>query len=181
MERRKHIVLLGCPAVGKLTTAIALAKRIYYPIFDNSKVVDMVSLLYSYGSREHKFYRNELRFDFYRRAALCETINGLISTNVLRNASNWKHFHEIERHFDSCGWKTIYVILKADESIILQRVEEPTRLKKVAFHHASDLADWLLRNKDHSKPCDNEVLIIDNSNISEEQVSDIIIERIRRV
>lgn len=178
MKRRKHIVLLGCPAVGKLTTAMALAKRINYPIFDNSKVVDIVSLLYRYGTREHKFYRNELRFDFYRRAALCDTINGLISTNVLRNTSNWEHFHKIKKDFDACGWETIFVILKADENIILERVEEASRLKKVVFHHAPDLIDWFLRNKDHSNPCGNDVLVIDNSNVSEEQVTNIIIKRI---
>lgn len=180
-KQKKHVVILGCPAVGKLTTAKILSKKLNYPLFDNAKIIDLVSLLHSYGSEEHKFYRNELRFDFYKRAALCRTIDGLISTNVLRTASNWNQFYKIKDSFDYVGWKTFFILLKAKESIVLERVEEKSRLSKMVFHKTADLKEWFLRNKNYSTPLDDRIIVVDNSYISAEEASKIIIGKINEV
>ena len=169
---------MGSPAVGKLTTAKAVSEKLDYPIFDNSKVIDIASLIYKYGSDEHKFYRNELRFDFYRRAALNNEIKGLISTNVLKRAENWNHFFKIKKDFGVVGWETHFFILIAQEKILLERVEDPSRRNKTVFTDSLKLKEWLDNNPNHSFPIDKTVKVIDNSLLTAPEVAEQIISSI---
>ncbi len=177
-DKKQHIVILGSPAVGKLTTAKSISAKLFYPLFDNSKVIDIATLLYEYGTDEHKFYRNELRFDFYRRAALNNNLKGLISTNVLKKKENWNHFIKIKKDFDAAGWETHFFILIAQEEVLLQRAEDPSRKTKMVFNNALKLKEWLGNNPNHSFPLDKTVKVIDNSFLTAEEVAEQIIESI---
>ena len=107
---RKHLFLLGPPAVGKLTVGKILSKRINYPLFDNAKTVDVASLLFDYDTNEYRAYRDEMRMLFYNKA-MTANIKGLISTCCLRHPSNWCYFDSVEQLLNEHGWNTMYFLL----------------------------------------------------------------------
>ena len=179
-SQRIHIVLLGCPGVGKFTTGKLLSKTLGCPLFDNAKVVDIVSLIYEFGTSDFITYRDELRKDFYFRFLTQKNNGFLISTNVIRTKKNWEYFDELERLFTDHGWRTHYFVLTASEEVLLQRVENPSRLSKQTIMNPSYLKDWLARNPEHSF-CDKEnSTFIDISYCTVEQTVFEIIETLQR-
>jgi len=109
---KTHIILLGPPAVGKLTVSRVLSDLTNYPVFDNAKTVDIALLLFDYHSKEYREYRDELRFSFYEKAVKSE-IKGLISTYCLRHPKNWEYLEAVAKIFQKHNWHTIYYLLTA--------------------------------------------------------------------
>lgn len=175
-----HILILGCPAVGKFTIGKELSKALGYVFFDNSKTVDIASIIYDYGSNEFRQYRDEMRRDFYERLLTIEggKIKGLVSTNVLRTPENWEYFEKIETIFESKSWTTFYVVLIASESTLYQRVENASRKSKNSINNSIDLKNWLTSNKSHSQCRKKNSIIIDNSNLSISECTNLIIQKL---
>ena len=175
---RIHIVILGPPAVGKLTVSRRLSEIINFPIFDNSKTVSIASIIYGYGTTEFRQFRDKLRFTFYNEVSKGETIQGLISTNVLRHPNNWIYFNKVEQIFTNYNWKTIYVLLIAELEVLFERVEQSDRLTKHSLHTKNELLNWLSENPLHSKIHYKKCKIIDTSNSDISEVVNKIIDLI---
>ncbi len=172
MAKKKHVVILGCPAVGKLTTAKALSRRLDYPVFDNAKIVDLVSVIHSYGTKEFRIYRDYLLYSFYSEALKNSNIDGLISTNVLRHPGNWRYFGNIEELFYNYGWETRYILLTASNDELLKRVSSASRKSKITITTKAELADWLKANP-LCNSLDNRVCpIVDTTEIDAEEAAD---------
>lgn len=170
---KKHIVILGPPAVGKRTIASALGLSLLSPVFDNAKVVDLAILAYGYGGDEFREYRDSLRIDFYNRFLRSARNNNLISTNVLRHKDNWLYFESIEQIFLDFGWSTIYVLLTANEESLLSRVQSPSRQNKLSIRTAADMINWLTCNPNHSDLHGRQALCLDTSFLS---IADCVVE-----
>ncbi len=146
MRRRKHVWILGCPAVGKLTTARSLSKLLDYPVFDNAKVVDLVSLIHPYGTTEFRVYRDFLRYSFYGEVLKNSSVIGLISTNVLRHPDNWTYFESVEKIFQDSGWETKYILITASNEELLNRATSESRKSKRTIDTREQLLVWLKNN-----------------------------------
>lgn len=57
----KLIFIYGSPAVGKLTVAKELSKKIGYPIFHNHLTVDLAKVLFDFEDKRFSSYRDKLR------------------------------------------------------------------------------------------------------------------------
>lgn len=165
---KKHIVILGPPAVGKRTVGRALGLSLSSPVFDNAKTVDLAILVYEYGGDEFRKYRDSLRMDFYDRFLRSTRHNYLISTNVLRNKDNWLYFDSVEQKFLEFGWSTVYVLLTANIASLLCRVQSSSRQNKLSIRTTEEMIDWLNRNPSCSDLNDKQALCLDTSILSVE-------------
>jgi len=172
MAKKTHVVILGCPAVGKLTTARALSRRLDYPVFDNAKIVDLVSLIHLYGTIEFRIYRDFLRYSFYSEALKNGNINGLISTNVLRHPDNWRYFGKIEGLFESADWETRYILLTASNDALFKRVSSESRKSKNTIATKEELTEWLNANPLYNSLENRVFPIINTTEIDAEEAAD---------
>ncbi|HDL01844.1 MAG TPA: hypothetical protein ENH23_06400 [candidate division Zixibacteria bacterium] len=171
MPKKKHILILGCPAVGKLTTAKALSRQLDYPVFDNAKIVDLVSLIHLNGTKEFRVYRDYLRRSFYTEALSNSNIIGLISTNVLRHPDNWKYFESIEDLFDKSGWVSEYILLTASSDVLLKRVVSESRKSKTTINTEEQLLNWLRINPLCNSIENHGCHVIDTTNLDAEKTA----------
>lgn len=165
-----HIIILGPPAVGKLTVGKVLSQLIDFPLFDNAKTVDLAALIHDYDTNEFRIYRDHLRNSFYRETVSNSKINGLISTNVLRHPINWKYFDKVENIFSNAGWETKYIMLTASEEELLNRVVSESRKSKYTLTSEESLRKWIFDNPLHTSLENHTCPIINTTNISIEEV-----------
>lgn len=163
---KKHIVILGPPAVGKRTIGNALSLSLFSPVFDNAKTVDLAVLAYGYGGDEFREYRDFLRMDFYDRFLRSARYNYLISTNVLRHKENWSYFESVEQKFLEFGWSTIYILLTANVASLLCRAQSSSRQNKLSIRTAEEMINWLSCNPFHSDLHGRQALCLDTSTLS---------------
>ena len=164
--------------MGKLTVAKKLSTIIGAPVFDNAKIVDIVSIVYNFGTEGFRSYRDGLRFDFYKRFIQSHPNDRLISTNVIRSKDNWNYFDEIEALFSQAGWKTRYVILKANADSLRNRVENESRLLKRTLNTWEELDKWIKENPEHTYCPKKDAIVIDSSYLSADEVVSSIIDNL---
>lgn len=169
---KQHILILGPPAVGKLTVAKYLSKQVNYPVFDNAKTVDIALLLHEYTSDKYRTFRDELRLLFYREAAANGDINGLISTNCLRHPKNWEYFTSVEKLFNRHGWSTIYFLLTAEKNILMERAASADRTPKMSLNSRDAIESWFSTSPFHSQPQDHLCYSIDTTKMTVEEVAE---------
>lgn len=168
--RKFHIVLLGPPAVGKLTVGVSLSKLTGFPVFDNSKTIGIALLIYKYDSAEFRGYRDALRMSFYRRAMQSE-ITGLISTCCLRSARTWGYLRKIETVTRRAMWDTVYVLLTADLSELIRRAESPERKFKNSLSTREQIEEWTETCSGETLTFQRPMVIIDTNNAAAEDIA----------
>jgi shikimate kinase len=167
---KRHIFLIGPPAVGKLTVGQALATRTAFPLYDNTLAVDVASKLFSYGTREFREYRDEQRLTFYSRATE-SSVQGLISTACVARTS-WPYFDRVEEVLSAAGWTTIYILLDAARPALLERVVSVTRRSKTTLLSPTALVDWLDENWPPILPVDRRICRLDTSKLAASETSE---------
>ena len=176
---RKHLFLLGPPAVGKLTVGKILSKRTNYPLFDNARTVDVASLLFDYGTNEYRAYRDEMRMLFYNKA-MTANIKGLISTCCLRHPSNWCYFDCIEKLFNEHGWNTMYFLLTAEKKAIIDRAGSMERKSKNSLNKKPEIEQWFANSPFHSIPQGHLCNLINTTSYSAFDVADQILKLLEK-
>jgi len=171
MLRKTHVLILGCPGVGKFTTAKLLSQLIDYPVFDNAKIVDLVALIHRYGTAKFRVYRDVLRHSFYEEVLNNSDIIGLISTNVLRRPDNWTYFESVEKKFQDSGWETKYVLLTASNEELLSRVTSESRKSKSTINTEAQLLDWLKNNPLYNSMNNHVCHVIDTTELDVENTA----------
>lgn len=167
---RQHIFLLGPPAVGKLTVAKFLSRQTRYPVFDNTKTVDIAVLLYSYGTQRFRDFRDELRLRFYEETVKTD-IKGLISTYCYRHPQNWSYLTRIEQFLKKYNWSTVYFLLLADISTLMKRVQFPGRGRKMALQNTAELAEWIASSPQYKEVNNRSCTVIETSSLAAEEVA----------
>lgn len=167
---KTHIILLGPPAVGKLTVSRVLSDLTKYPVFDNAKTVDIALLLFNYNSKQYREYRDELRFSFYDKAVKSE-IKGLISTYCLRRPGNWEYLKAVEKIFQTYNWQTVYFLLTAEKEVLIKRVESLDRRLKSSLSSRIQIEEWFRTSPLHSLTDGNKCIIVDTTNLNANEVA----------
>lgn len=167
---KTHIVLLGPPAVGKLTVGRILSDLTKYPVFDNAKTVDIALLLFNYDSELYREYRDELRFSFYKKVINSE-IKGLISTCCLRHPRNWEYLEAVEKIFQVYNWQTTYFLLIAEKESLIQRSESLDRKLKSSLSNRTQIENWFRTSPLHSLIDGHKCITIDTTNLNANEVA----------
>jgi deoxyadenosine/deoxycytidine kinase len=171
------VVIYGPPAVGKLTVARELAKKIGYKVFHNHLTVDLMLSLFPIEHKEFWNMVDEHRALALERAAK-ENIPGVIFTNCyVKGGTGTLHLiakiakkHKIRMH---------YVKLSCSRETLRKRVKEPSRGAHKKLSTIKKLEQVLKKNDYFSEfPAEN-TLAIDNTHLSAKDTAAVIMRHFK--
>ncbi len=126
----KLIILIGPPAVGKMTIGQELEKLSGYKLFHNHVTIEMVVPFFSYGTPEGRKLVHRLREEFFE--AFSESSEaGYIFTYVwaFGEAGEREYVESISSKFEQRGHEVYWIELEADLDERLNRNRTANRLK----------------------------------------------------
>jgi len=128
------IILLGPPAVGKMTVGQAIAQQIDYKLFHNHHSIELALELFWYGSPEFKAINEGIRQLVFDTCANSNNLKGLIFTLVMAfdEQDDWDYLAAIQQKFEANDWTLYFVELYAPLATRLERNKTPNRLKHKA-------------------------------------------------
>lgn len=122
-----HIVFLyGPPAVGKLTIAQELQKKLGYKLLHNHLLISVFDSIFDF----HDPVRKELTREFRMRLveeAIKEDIDLIITSGSAGSPTLFEYFSELITLINDKGGKLAMVHLTADSKTLLSRVDDEFR------------------------------------------------------
>ncbi len=180
------VVLVGPPAVGKMSVGQALEPRLGFKLFHNHVTIDMVAPYFSYATPEGRALVQKLREAFFESFA-ADTRGGYIFTFVcaFNDPEDQAYLAALNNQFAGQGHEVIFVELEAAFETRLARNVSENRLA----HKPSkrDLV-WSERNLRESEATDRmnsmegemqfkNYLRIDTTSLSAAEVAECICKR----
>jgi hypothetical protein len=119
------VFLHGSAASGKLTTARALERLTGYPVFHNHLVVDMLTLMFPYGSPEFVALREQFWLEVFASAARID--RSLIFTFAPEPTVRPGFPRRVVDVVEPAGGRVCWVALTVDAGEQERRLVEPGR------------------------------------------------------
>lgn len=181
----KFIIILGPPAVGKMTVGHELAKKLDLKVFHNHLIIDALLPLFDFDSESYKKLVKEFRTRIFEETIKSKP-NGIIFTFVVayNRPSGMQQLNEWIQLFKENAFNVYIVELKASLEERLKRNPTPHRLNhKHSKRDVEFSKEILMKNE---KEWDMEpregvfgqlpYLKLDNNKLAPEEVSEIIIK-----
>lgn len=170
----KLIFLYGPPAVGKLTVAKELAKKLDLPLVDNHSIVNPIARVFGWGHPEQKRLANEFRLELFASAAKAD--KSLITT-FGGGGKHYDHFIQATlRAVEDNGGEVVFVRLVAPKEALFARVADDSRVQKftiateerlsAVFENTPDVFERVLVDREH--------LEVDTSCYTPEEAAEVI-------
>jgi len=182
--KTKVVYIYGAPAVGKLTTAKALSNITGFKVLHNHLTTDLVLSIFERGNPKGVTYIVKLRLEILEMAVQ-EKVSGVIITGVhahdyiYPNGENDEWYaKQLEDITTKNGGEFYGVNLTTSTETLLERVVQSDRLAWKKIHSTEVLKEALQKN-DFTKtaPLTNN-LIIDNTDLSADEVASKIVNYI---
>ncbi len=175
----KLIFLCGPPAVGKLTAAKVLGARTGFKVFHNHLSADLVSEIFEFGTLEWLKLLEKIRLDVFEAA--CEAnLDGLIFTYMyLGRPGSWFFISDIRELLEQYQGELCLVGLTCSREQLEKRVVEPDRMEFGKIDSVEKLERVFPSAELSFEIPYVEALVIDNTELSPEQVAERIIEHYR--
>lgn len=183
----KFILIVGPPAVGKMTVGQSLSKELDYRLFMNHDSIELALKFFNYGDPSFGKINEGIRQLIFKTCAESKDLKGLIFTLVwaFDHPEDWDYVENLKSLFTQNGGSFYIVELYAPIDIRLDRNKTPNRLK--AKPSKRDVAASAKRlqleeskyqmNTDGQQIKDENYLRIDNSALSPEEVVNRIVKR----
>ena len=128
------VVLVGPPAVGKMTVGHALAARTGLRLFHNHHTIDLVLRFFDFGTPAYQRLVGEFRRRIFEEVA-ASTLPGMIFTYVwaFDHAADAAAVEVYAAPFRVRGGRVVFVELEATQEERLRRNETPFRLAEKPF------------------------------------------------
>ena len=179
------IIVSGLQAVGKMTVAENLRDKIGYSLMVNHDSIEISDKIFKRGSEAQKELKSLIREDVFN-LALKYDIDMIFTLVVAFDVKEeTDYLNSLKNRFEASGGKFYFVELKADIETRLKRNITPHRLeakptKKDLKWSKRDLLETMEKYKLNTD--DGEILFenhikIDNTNLSPDEVTEIIIEK----
>jgi dephospho-CoA kinase len=178
------ILIIGPPAVGKMTVGQCLSELSGYKLFHNHQSIDFTLQYYDWGTPEFKSINEGIRQLMFRTAAESKRLKGLIFTLVwaFDEKSDWNYVEELEQKFVENGWKFYIVELYAPLSKRLVRNTSANRLLYKRSKRNLQKSTKNLKSLENSYQMSSKgslenrsnYLFVDNSDLTPERVSKLI-------
>lgn len=126
---KTFVVVVGPPAVGKMTVGVALSAQTGFPLFHNHVPIEAVLPVFDFGTPPF----NRLVSDF-RQAMLREVVEsdlaGLVYTITFdfANPREIEFIEKLKSQFAPPTWRVVVAELEADLEARLERNASPNRL-----------------------------------------------------
>jgi hypothetical protein len=126
---RTLVVLLGPPAVGKMTVGRALERETGLPLFHNHMTIELVLPFFAFGSPPFQRLVRSFRRQLFEEVAASE-LPGLIFTWVwaFDEPDDQAFIAELKALFEAHGARVVFVELWADQETRLSRNATEPRL-----------------------------------------------------
>jgi len=187
-KNKKPIIIFiyGPVAVGKLTVAEVLSKKLGYKLAHNHALNDFVQEVFDRHSYASDYMKDNLRpyllehavkFKINLVTTHCYSHNFISKTGL----SDPKYVETLEKKLTKFGAKFYPVHLRADEKELLRRVGMSSRKRFKKLVSKKIMKELLTKNyKDYkTSPRLKNNFIIDNTNLSPKKVADIIIRHFK--
>ena len=181
------IIVSGPQAVGKMTVAENLRDKIGYSLMVNHDSIEISDKIFKRGSEAQKELKSLIREDVFN-LALKHDIDMIFTLVVAFDVKEeTDYLNSLKNRFEASGGKFYFVELRADIETRLKRNVTPHRLeakptKRDLEWSKRDLLDTMEKYKLNTD--DGEILFenhikIDNTNLSPDEVTEIIIEKFK--
>ena len=179
------VFIYGPIAVGKLTVAKILSKKLRYKMTHNHALNDFVDEVFTRGTHERNVVVERLRYDLLKSAVKAKInlvtthcyAHNFVSTTGL---SDPNYIETLNKKLTKLGAKFYPIHLKASKEELLRRVNMHSRKEfnrkltdKKIMHELSLTKDW------QTSPFLKNNFVIDNTNLSPQKVADIIIKHFK--
>ena len=185
-KNKKPIVVFiyGPIAVGKLTVAKILSKKLGYKLAHNHHIHDFVAEVFerdSYGSHAMKDQLRYILMENMVKSGMNFIATHAYSHDFVSKAglSDPMYVKTLAKRLTNIGAKFYPVYLKADSNELLRRVKMGSRKEFKKLTDTKIMKKWILDNDFKSSPKLKNNLIIDNTNLSPQKVSDLIIKHFK--
>jgi dephospho-CoA kinase len=184
----KFVLITGPQAVGKMTVGMALAEKTGLKLFHNHMTIELALKFFDYASKEGQHIIHTFRKELFKTMAQSDG-EGMIFTYVwaFNLESEYEYVNEIFTLFEENGAETYIVELEADLEVRIDRNQTPLRLEEKASKRNVEWShNELIKSMDkyrlNSNPGEiehNNYIRINNSEMSPEDVADLIIHRFK--
>ena len=179
------IVITGPQAVGKMTVAEKLKEQSGYSLMTNHDSIELSIKIFENGTKEQKELNELIRETVFNTAI--KNNNNLIFTFVtaFNSKEDIDYLNKLRLMFEKSGGEFYLVELKADVKTRLERNITPHRLESKQSKNniewsnnelIESMKKYRLNSNDDEYICQNH-LKIDNTNLSPEEVANIVIEK----
>ena len=178
------IFIYGPMAVGKLTVAKILSKKLGFKMAHNHHINDFVDEIFDRGSYASDALKEYLRYHLLENAV--KTKIDLITTHAYSHnfvsktgLSDPKYVKILEKKLTKLGAKFYPVHLKADGKELLRRIDRNSRKKFKKLTNRKIMRRFLLSKDWQTSPNLKNNLVIDNTNLSPDKVSNLIVKHFK--
>lgn len=185
-KNKKPIVIFiyGPQAVGKFTVAKILSKKLGYKLAHNHHINDFVEEVFERRTYEANFMKEFLRYALLEnmiKAKINFVTTHCYSDNFVSKTglSDPKYVRTLEKKLTKLGAKFYPVHLKANNKELLRRVSMSSRKVFKKLTDKKIMSELILNHDWQSSPRLKNNLIIDNTNFSPKQVSDMIVKHFK--
>ena len=179
------IIVSGPQAVGKMTVAESLRDKIGYSLMVNHDSIEVSDKIFERGSDAQKELNKLIRADVFQ-TAIKHDIDMIFTFVVAYDyQEDINYLNTLRTMFEATGGNFYFVELSADLQTRIERNVTPHRLaskftKNDIERSTKDLLDTIekyrLNSNEGETVCPNH-LKINNTNLSPDEVSDMIIEK----
>jgi shikimate kinase len=164
----KLVIIYGPEATGKLTIAKVLARETGFRLFHNHVSIDVARTLFEFGSEELSQLTWDVRMLVFEYAAR-SNIPGLIFTWAYSHPDFLPYLNRVRTMIKRYQGEICYVFVSCSVDELKRRVLQPDRSMLGKISSVDDL-ERQLHKKNHQVIPDTDTLVIDNTDLSPEQV-----------
>jgi len=170
----KLIIIHGPPGVGKLTVANALSLRTYFKVFHNHLTIDCTEPVFDFGTDAFWEINLVLRREMIAEAARQDI--DLVHTFVYAKGTDDDRFRELIAAAEDNDGEVHLVLLRCSNDERKRRIVEESRVQMKKLTDADSVDTSQQRNDLLSTLPGRETLVIDNTDMSPDQVAEEIIK-----
>ncbi|SLN45319.1 AAA family ATPase [Pseudooctadecabacter jejudonensis] len=180
-QQGDFVIILGAPAVGKMTVGQALSKRTGYPLFHNHITIEVAAPYFSYGTPEGRALVGRLRDAFFD-AFEASTAQGYIFTFACAYdiPGERDYITSIAARFEARGRRICWVELSAPFETRRIRNQSENRLAHKPTKRDLHWSDTHLRGLEDrhrftchvSERASADMLLVNTENLSAESAAD---------
>jgi chloramphenicol 3-O-phosphotransferase len=160
----KLVFIYGAPAVGKLTTAIALAEQTGFKNFHNHLSFDLVKAVFDFPTPPFQRLSETIRLATFEAAAR-ENLPGLLFTFVYAAPVDDEFLGKVMRLVETSGGEVLFARLYCDRAIHERRALSEERKGRGKIADVESLRGAMKRWNLEAKVPFGKSLEIDNSNL----------------
>ena len=178
----KFIIIMGPPAVGKMSVGIQVAKITGFKLFHNHMSIDLLLNFFEFGSPKFNKLNNEFRRRIFEEVATSE-LSGLIFTYVtaMNLETEKAYLQKISDIFKNASGEVFFIELESSLEVRIKRNRTPLRARmkpskrneRISEKNLREMEEKYVMNSNENNPffIKENYLKINNTDLSTKEVA----------